>query len=58
MKISKDTKFIIELTPEDMYDLREEIELVYPLFASENDAEQIHHLLELKNELTLADENY
>ena len=58
MKITKDTKFIIELTPSDMYDLREEIELVYPLFASENDVEQIHHLLELKNELTIADENY
>lgn len=58
MKITKDTKFIIELTPKDMYDLREEIELVYPLFASENDVEQIHHLLELKNELTIADENY
>ena len=38
--------------------LREEIELVYPLFASENDVEDIHHLLEFKNELVLADENY
>ena len=44
MKITKDTKFIIELTPTDMYDLREEIELVYPLFASENDVEQMQIL--------------
>lgn len=58
MKVVKETKFVIELDPADVINLREEIELVYPLFASENDVEDIHHLLEFKNELVLADENY
>ena len=58
MRVIKETKFVVELDPADVVNLREEIELVYPLFASENDVEDIHHLLEFKNELVLADENY
>jgi hypothetical protein len=58
MRVIKETKFVVELDPADVINLREEIELVYPLFASENDVEDIHHLLEFKNELVLADENY
>jgi len=58
MRVVKETKFVVELDPADVINLREEIELVYPLFASENDVEDIHHLLEFKNELVLADENY
>ena len=58
MRVVKETKFVVELDPADVINLREEIDLVYPLFASENDVEDIHHLLEFKNELVLADENY
>jgi hypothetical protein len=57
MTIKKNVTFSIELTRADMHALIKEIEMLYPMFASEDDIEQIHNLLELKNELVLADQN-
>jgi len=54
MKARKESKYIIELTPAELQTLIAEMNAVYPLFASENDVEDIKTLLHLKDELALA----
>ena len=54
MNVSKESKYVIELTPQEMQALIAEMNTVYPLFASEGDVDDIKTLLHLKDELALA----
>ena len=54
MKVKKESKYVVELTPSELQNLIAEMNTVYPLFASEKDVEDIKTLLRLKDELALA----
>ncbi len=54
MQISKETKYVIELTKQDAQDFIKEMNIIYPLFASENDVNEIKTLLQLKDELVMS----
>jgi len=54
MLVAKKSTYIIELTPEDARQLIKEMNVVYPLFAEESDANDISMLLNLKDELAMA----
>ena len=54
MLVVKKSTYVIELTPEDATQLIQEMNIVYPLFATEGDADDISMLLNLKDELAMA----
>ena len=53
MNIAKETKYTVELTQEEVTCLIKEMNIIYPLFASEGDVEEISTLLSLKDELAM-----
>ena len=54
MEIRKETKYTIELTKQDAQNFIKEMNIIYPLFASENDVDEIKTLLQLKDELVMS----
>lgn len=57
MVIHKETKYSVELTQGDVQALINEMNTIYPLFASEGDVSDIKTLLQLKDELAMAANN-